>query len=200
LLERAEEVGYAAVQPIVRACARAGVSANAVTAFGVLVALATVFFLYMATPLSYAVAVLLILLNGVLDVVDGELARRTDTASARGDLLDHSADRYADAALVGGAAAGVGAFELGLVAVAGVIMVADTGAFPQAIGRERVYGGLLTRADILMLVVVGAVAGATGFEAGGYEPFVAVVALIAAGAHATVVQRALCVRRMTDDR
>lgn len=200
MLERAEDIGYAAVDPVVRVCAQAGVSANAVTVFSLLVAFVTGVFLYIATPLAYVAAVFLVFLNGALDVVDGELARRTGTASARGDLLDHSVDRYADAALVGGAAAGVGAWEVGIVAVAGVIMVADAGAFAQARGEERVYGGLLTRADILTLVVIGAVASAAGLEGGGYKPFVVVIVIIAVGAHATVVQRAALVRRMTDDR
>ena len=196
MLERAREAGYAVVDPLVEGATRRGVTPNAVTVVSFFVALLAGASLYVATPVSYAVASLLVVLNGVLDVIDGELARRTGNATERGDLLDHAVDRYADAAVVGGAAAGVGAWFVGFFAVSGVLLDAEAGTKAQAVTGGRMYGGILTRADISALVVVGAVGSSVGLEALGYEAFFFVLLAFAVGGHATAVQRALTVARI----
>jgi archaetidylinositol phosphate synthase len=196
LLERAREAGYAVVDPLVEGATRRGVTPNAVTVVSFFVALLAGASLYVATPVSYAVASLLVVLNGVLDVIDGELARRTGNATERGDLLDHAVDRYADAAVVAGAAAGVGAWFVGFFAVSGVLLDAEAGTKAQAVTGGRMYGGILTRADISALVVVGAVGSSVGLEALGYEAFFFVLLAFAVGGHATAVQRALTVARI----
>lgn len=196
MLERAREAGYAVVDPLVEGATRRGVTPNAVTVVSFFVALFAGASLYVATPVSYAVASLLVVLNGVLDVIDGELARRTGNATERGDLLDHAVDRYADAAVVAGAAAGVGAWFVGFFAVSGVLLDAEAGTKAQAVTGGRMYGGILTRADISALVVVGAVGSSVGLEALGYEAFFFVLLAFAVGGHATAVQRALTVARI----
>jgi len=196
LLERARDAGYAVIDPLVESAARNGVTPNAITLFSLLVALAAGTLLYAATPVTYAVASLLVILNGFLDVLDGELARRTDNATERGDLLDHAVDRYADAAVVAGAAAGIGAWIVGFFALSGVILDADAGTKAQAVTGGRIYGGLLTRADISAFVVIGALASAAGLDALGYEPFFVVLVVFAVGGHATAVQRAVTVARL----
>jgi archaetidylinositol phosphate synthase len=55
-----------------------------------------------------------------------------------------------------GLAAGVGAYALGLAAVTGVLMTSYLGTQAQAVGLDRVYGGLVGRADRLVLVAVTA--------------------------------------------
>jgi archaetidylinositol phosphate synthase len=196
VLERAESLGYAAVGPVVRAADRAGVTPNAVTLFSVFIAFTAAVLLYLATPVGYAFAAALVVINGVLDVVDGELARRTGEASDGGDLLDHVADRYADTAVVAGAAGGTGEWFLGTFAVSGVLLVADAGTAAQASGVGRLYRGFLTRADISTLVVVGSLATATGLGANGTEPFVFVLGILGVGGHVTTVQRAVTVKRL----
>jgi archaetidylinositol phosphate synthase len=197
LLERARDAGYAVIDPLVEFAARNGVTPNAVTLFSLLVALVAGTLLYAATPATYAVASVLVILNGFLDVLDGELARRTDNATERGDLLDHTVDRYADAAVVAGAAAGIGAWFVGFFALSGVILDADAGTKAQAVTGGRIYGGLLTRADISAFVVIGALASATGLGALVYEPFFVVLVVFAVGGHATAVQRAVKVARLS---
>lgn len=197
MLERARDAGYAVIDPLVEFAASNGVTPNAVTLFSLLVALAAGTLLYAATPVTYAVASALVILNGLLDVLDGELARRTDNATERGDLLDHAVDRYADAAVVAGAAAGIGAWIVGFFALSGVILDADAGTKAQAVTGGRIYGGLLTRADISAFVVIGALASATGLDAFGYEPFFVVLVVFAVGGHATAIQRAVTVARLS---
>ena len=196
MLERARDAGYAVVDPVVIAAGRRGVTPNAVTVVSLFVALFAGASLYTATPVAYAFAAALVVFNGFLDVLDGELARRTGNATERGDLLDHTVDRYADAAVVAGAAAGLGAWEVGFFAVSGVVLDADAGTKAQAVTGGRMYGGILTRADISALVVVGAVASSVGLEALGYEPFFVALVAFAVGGHATAVQRAVTVARV----
>ena len=197
MLERARDAGYAVIDPLVESAARNGVTPNAVTFLSLFVALAAGTLLYAATPVTYAVASVLVILNGLLDVLDGELARRTDNATERGDLLDHAVDRYADAAVVAGAAAGIGAWFVGFFAVSGVILDADAGTKAQAVTGGRIYGGLLTRADISAFVVIGALSSAARLDALGYEPFFVVLVVFAVGGHATAVQRAVTVARLS---
>jgi hypothetical protein len=71
-----------------------------------------------------------------------------------GDLLDHVLDRYADIVIIAGLAGGVGRYALGLAAVTGVLMTSYLGTQAQAVGLDRVYGGLVGRADRLVIVVV----------------------------------------------
>ncbi|QDX41351.1 CDP-alcohol phosphatidyltransferase family protein [Salarchaeum sp. JOR-1] len=100
----------------------------------------------------YGVGAVLVLLNGLLDLLDGAVARELDTDSPAGDLLDHVLDRYADIVILAGLAAGIGQYALGFAAVTGVLMTSYLGTQTEAVGLERQYGGLLGRADRLALV------------------------------------------------
>ncbi len=145
-----------AITPAVTATARLGLSANAITAFSVVTAAGAGYALVLGGSDSswYLVAAVLVLLTGFFDVLDGALARATDTTSDAGDFLDHTLDRYGDVLILGGLALGVEQYELGMLALTGVLLTAYLGTQAQAIGLERIYGGLLGRADILLLVGV----------------------------------------------
>lgn len=100
---------------------------------------------------------LLIFLGGVFDVLDGEVARRTGRSSARGDFLDHVVDRYADMVVVLGiAVSGYANPILALLALVSLLLTSYMGTQAQAVGLGRQYGGLLTRADRLLLLAFGA--------------------------------------------
>jgi len=150
------------LEPFVTVFDRAGMGPNGVSllAFGMAGAAAGAFYLGgRAAPFWYAVAALLVLANGWLDIVDGALAREQNVASAGGDLLDHVLDRYADIVIIGGLAAGTGQYLLGFAAVTGVVMTSYLGTQAQAVGLDRVYGGLVGRADRLAIIgVVGLLA------------------------------------------
>lgn len=111
-------------------------------------------------PLLYLVGAVLVFFNGVLDLLDGALARELSVQSAAGDLLDHVLDRYADLLIITGLAAGTERYAIGLAAITGVLMTSYLGTQAQAVGLDRVYGGLLGRADRLALVGVVATVGA----------------------------------------
>ncbi len=106
-------------------------------------------------PLPFLAVAGLIFLSGVFDVIDGEVARRTGAASARGDLLDHVFDRYADVALlIGLAASGFTLPILALLALVSLLLTSYMGTQAQALGVSRLYAGLLSRADRLLLLAL----------------------------------------------
>ncbi|MFB6136061.1 MAG: CDP-alcohol phosphatidyltransferase family protein [Halobacteriaceae archaeon] len=188
-LDRFRPYADRALRPWVRAADALGLSPDGVSvvAFGLAVAAAGAF--YLGGLVGYLGGAVLVFCNGWLDLVDGALARKQQRASAAGDLLDHVLDRYADIFVIAGLAAGVGRYALGLAAVTGVLMTSYLGTQAQAVGLDRVYGGLLGRADRLALVgVVGAVA-AFAPAVGGYSVVAALLALFAAVGHLTAVQR-----------
>lgn len=147
--------------PFVDVADRIGLTPNAISviAFAIAVCAAGAFYLAGETALWYLGGALLVLASGWLDLLDGALARRQRIASTGGDLLDHVLDRYADIIIIGGLAAGIDAYALGFAAVTGVLMTSYLGTQAQAVGLDRVYGGLLGRAD--RLVLVGVVAAIT---------------------------------------
>lgn len=142
-----------ALGPFVTVAKRLGVSPNGVSvvAFALAAAAGGAFFLAGTRPRLYAVGAVLVFANGWLDLVDGALARELSVASSGGDLLDHVLDRYADIVMLVGLAAGIGRYDLGLAAVTGVLMTSYLGTQAQAVDLDRVYGGLLGRADRLAL-------------------------------------------------
>ena len=97
----------------------------------------------------------LIFFAGLFDVLDGEVARSTGRAGPRGDFLDHVLDRYADLFIVVGLA--VSSFSQPLIALAALVsqlLTSYMGTQAQAVHGERDYGGLLTRADRLVILAV----------------------------------------------
>jgi archaetidylinositol phosphate synthase len=110
------------------------------------------------TPLLFLPVGLLIFFAGVFDVLDGEVARRTGTTSVRGDFLDHVLDRYADVLLLLGLAVSSYAYPvLALLALVSLLLTSYMGTQAQAVGQGRLYGGLLTRADRLVILAAAAI-------------------------------------------
>jgi archaetidylinositol phosphate synthase len=109
------------------------------------------------TPLLFLVVALLVFLAGLFDVLDGEVARTTGQTSVRGDFLDHVFDRYADVLIVLGiAVSGYANPLLALLALVSLLLASYMGTQAQAVGQGRLYGGLLTRADRLVVLALAA--------------------------------------------
>jgi len=177
--------------PFVSAADSLGLSPNGVSVLSLAVAGAAAAAFVAGEPQWYAVGGLLVLLNGWLDLVDGALARRQNVASDGGDLLDHVIDRYADLIIIGGLAAGIERFALGFVAVTGVLMTSYLGTQIQAVGLGRAYGGLVGRADRLVLITITGLVAAvvTGPVIAGYGVVALLLAFFAVVGHLTALQR-----------
>ncbi len=145
-------------------------------------------------------ALLLILVNSYLDALDGKIAKLAGKASARGDFLDHVLDRYSDVVMLGGVAFNAMYCQLsvGTLALLGVLLTSYMGTQAQAVGQGRAYGGILGRADRLVLLFVGGiiqwiVAPSGGIAVGigpiAFGPLEWFMVLFAVLGHATAVQR-----------
>ncbi len=97
----------------------------------------------------------LVLLNGIADAMDGEIARIAGTAGIRGDFLDHVIDRYADVFIICGIFfGGYVDWRIGVAAIVGTLLTSYLGTQAQAVGLGRHYGGILGRADRLVLIML----------------------------------------------
>ncbi len=142
------------------------------------------------SPTLYVVGALFVFLNGWMDLLDGALARRQGTDSRAGDLLDHVLDRYADIVIIAGLAAGTELYVIGFLAVTGVLMTSYLGTQAQAVGLDRVYGGLVGRADRLAIIgVVTAVAAVVTAPVAGFTLAGWLLVFLAAVGHLTALQR-----------
>jgi len=101
--------------------------------------------------------VLAVAVNAFCDAMDGAVAREMKCQSKRGDFLDHAVDRYADIFIITGIfAGGLVCWQIGVFALTGVLMSSYLGTQAQAVGVGRYYGGLLGRADrLVMIIIVG---------------------------------------------
>ncbi len=191
-LDRLRPLADRMLDPFVAGAVRLGLSPDAISvlAFGVAAAAGIVFVAAATTPALYVVGAVLVFLNGWLDLLDGALARELAVDSPAGDLLDHVLDRYADIVIVAGLAGGIGEYAIGLAAITGVLMTSYLGTQAAAVGLERVYGGLLGRADRLALVgVVAVLASLTDARVVGLGPIGWLLVAFAVIGHTTALQR-----------
>ncbi len=180
------------LEPFVDLTERLGLSPNGISVVALFVAAAAAgaFYLGGDAPTAYLAGAVLVFMNGWLDLLDGALARRLEEDSDAGDLLDHVVDRYADIVIVAGLAAGVERYALGLAAVTGVLMTSYLGTQAQAVGLDRVYGGVLGRADRLVLIAaVAVVAAFVDLTVRGLSPVGWLLVLFAVVGHLTALQR-----------
>jgi archaetidylinositol phosphate synthase len=100
-----------------------------------------------------------VLINSILDLLDGKVANITGKATPRGDYLDHAVDRFSDVLfLLGLAFSGWVRLEIGLFALVGTLLTSYMGTQAQAVGLKRNYAGLLGRADRMVILLVVPVA------------------------------------------
>jgi len=140
------------IDPFVRVAIRLRLTPNFFTIAALLASAAAgaLFFSRMELPGIVAVAV-----NAACDALDGAVAREMQIQSKRGDFLDHAVDRYADIFIITGIfAGGLVPWPIGVFALTGVLMASYLGTQAQAVGVGRYYGGLLGRADRLVLILV----------------------------------------------
>ncbi|MFY1642478.1 CDP-alcohol phosphatidyltransferase family protein [Methanoculleus bourgensis] len=143
------------VQPVVNLIRKLGLTPNGLSVASFFVSILAGIAFYAG---GVVLGVVMVALNAVFDALDGALARDMGVASPRGDFLDHVIDRYADIFIITGIFAGGAApWPIGVFALTGVLMSSYLGTQAQAVGVGRYYGGILGRADRLVLIMIAGV-------------------------------------------
>lgn len=107
----------------------------------------------------FVLAGIFVLANGYLDLLDGEIAKNFGRASKFGDFIDHTFDRIADVAMLGGIALSpVVPLWLGGLTIIFVLLVSYMGTQYQAIQQERLYSGVFGRSDRIAVLFLFAIA------------------------------------------
>jgi archaetidylinositol phosphate synthase len=142
------------LRPVAKVFSR--VSPNALSGISlVCAALMMLVLIFWDSPYALLIAFVLVLLNGFFDAIDGAVAKLTGKASKKGDLVDHVVDRYADFFMIAGISLSVFAdVRIGLIALGCVMIASYMGTQSQALGLNRDYGGILGRAERMVLLMV----------------------------------------------
>jgi len=192
LKKQFEKAVAAAVKPLTRL----GVTPNQVTALGLAVALVSAW-LYAewgGDRVRLVYGALTILLSGLLDAIDGVLARGIGKTSRLGGFLDSVADRYSDAlVLIGVTAGGLCSVPAGLLALTGSLMVSYTRSRAEAEGIEMAGVGVFERAERMIFLAGCSLVSYWWLQALDYG-----VTALAALAHFTVAQRMLHFKKRVD--
>jgi CDP-diacylglycerol---glycerol-3-phosphate 3-phosphatidyltransferase len=182
--------------PIVDRLAAAGVSPDAVTLAAVPVAVLGGGLL-LASPAVPAVLLavpLVAVARLVLNLLDGQLARRTGRTHPRGELYNEVGDRLADAVLLAPVAFLPGAQpETVLLGVLVAVLASYVGVTARAAGGERIYSGVLSKPGRMVLLMIFSVA----VYVTGPGTWWAFGPLLLIGALLTLLERlAIAVRRL----
>jgi CDP-diacylglycerol--glycerol-3-phosphate 3-phosphatidyltransferase len=172
---------HAALAPVVRSLARAGLSPDHVTWLGLAVSIMAGFAFFDGHS---RLGALLLALAGICDILDGELARHAGTVSRFGAFLDSTLDRLAEAAVLVGIAGfclrnlealvlepgrALHELEIGLppvawvlvalcavLALVGSFMVSYTRARAEGLGLECRVGWFERPERLVLLILAGA--------------------------------------------
>ncbi len=146
-----------AIKPVGANLRRTGISADHLTVLGIVMATAAA----LTIGAGYLRAgLLLLVLAGVPDLLDGAVAKASGTASTRGAFFDSVSDRLSDALLFGGVAWYLQTNNGGRIAVlpyavfAAAALVSYIRAKADALGYDA-RGGLMERAERFILLGLG---------------------------------------------
>lgn len=194
------------VDPIAKIFIKIGISPNTLSIISFVFSIFAGVFYYLAGEQYFdlsaphyflLVAAICVLMNSGLDALDGAVARLRGIAGKKGDFLDHVIDRYADVFIISGIIfGGFCPWWIGIIALAGVLLTSYLGTQAQAMDIGRYYGGIMGRADRLIIILAatfldfgyiayyGKAAAFGGFLFLGWG-----MIIIAAGSHITAFQR-----------
>lgn len=136
---------------------------NTATVVGLLIALIAAYFVSQG---DFVLGGILVLVGSAFDLLDGGIARATNSVSKRGALTDSVFDRVSEIAVLAGLGmyftSGANANDTGvllaLVAVGGSLMVSYVRARAEGLGVKGT-AGFLTRPERIVITVVGLVLG-----------------------------------------
>jgi CDP-diacylglycerol--glycerol-3-phosphate 3-phosphatidyltransferase len=158
LPENIQSTFFSLLAPLVKALTRWGVHPNTLTLAGLIITCLAAVALFKG---SLRTAGVLILLGGLCDSLDGNLARATGKATRSGALLDSVIDRYSEFVMFLGIAAyfittkNYFILIVTFIALCGSIMVSYTRARAESLGFES-KAGMMQRAERIVCLGTGA--------------------------------------------
>ena len=173
----------ALMRPVGESLGNLGIKPNVLTTFSLLISVgAGVAYAY-RNPMIGAVG---LIVSGVLDMLDGAVARATHTSTRFGAVYDHVLDRYGEFfALVGIGVGGLSSWLWVMFCLFGMVMASFTRAKAESVGGlKSCTVGIAERQEKLIVLLVGSI----------LQPYIngaLMAAIIAVGllSHITVVQR-----------
>ncbi|MFO8174283.1 MAG: CDP-alcohol phosphatidyltransferase family protein [Longimicrobiales bacterium] len=189
---------YRITDPLVKGMIRAGIHPNAITTMGFVVTLMSGWFFHLDHVRTAGVFVLL---GGLLDILDGRVARESGLASKFGSFYDSTLDRISEIVVYIGLASLYNNIhsEMDDVAMIYVIMLAMGGSIMVSYTRARAEGlgldckvGMMQRAE--RVVILGAAAWWFGLDFGGRVLDAAII-VVAVLTNITAIQRIVWVYR-----
>ncbi len=186
MLTRLKAKVQSAIAAQAKAANKIGLTPNMVSAIGI--------FLAFLAALAYAggrenlvLAVVLLLLSGYCDVLDGAVARLCQKATPFGGFLDSLLDRYADAAVYAGIIfGGLCTVPWGLAALIGSLLVSYTRARAEATDIKMETVGIAERAERIIILAVASL-----IEIAFANAIEAAIIILAILTHLTVLQRSI---------
>jgi archaetidylinositol phosphate synthase len=145
----------------VRPLVSLGITPNALTIMGLVASFisALCYVTWRTNRLFLPLAGALILLSGLIDAIDGVLARSTGRVSVFGGFLDSVSDRYSDAVVLSAIVyAGLCHPAWGLAAIVGSLMVSYTRARAEAAGVKMAAVGFAERAERMVFLALTSMA------------------------------------------
>jgi CDP-diacylglycerol--glycerol-3-phosphate 3-phosphatidyltransferase len=146
-----------AVKPLGNGLRRTGLSPDHLTVLGLVVAVGAAVAIGAG---SLRLGLLLVVLAAVPDLLDGALAKASNSSSQRGAFFDSTIDRFADALLFGGVAwylastksAHMAMLPFGVMALSSIISYMRAKA--ESLGLDA-KGGLMERAERIIALCIG---------------------------------------------
>jgi len=171
----------------------AGVTADQLTTAGTACAVgAAIMVLISALNPVWLLAVPpLVLMRLACNALDGMVAADTRTARPLGQVYNEFSDRLADIAILLAITLRSGSLLLGAVAMALVLLSSYLGTVAAAAGGSRQYGGVMGKADRMLVLAMAAPTAAFMTE---WPALTGYLAVIAAGSVITMWQRSMLIR------
>lgn len=169
-----------------KAANKIGLTPNMVSAFGIVLAFLAAI-AYTRGHQNLLLAVILLLLSGYCDILDGAIARLCEKATPFGGFLDSLLDRYADSAVYAGIIfGGLCTIPWGLIALIGSLLVSYTRARAEAADIKMETIGIAERAERILILAIASLTEI--FLANAVE---AAIILLAILTNLTVLQRSI---------
>jgi phosphatidylglycerophosphate synthase len=169
--------------PVGKILAGSGLTPNMITIISLVTSILSFWFYYQK---GLVLGVFFIVLTGVIDMLDGAVARAAGKATRFGAVLDHVLDRYAEYFIITGIVlGGYVDWMWGVFALIGMLMASFTRAKAESVGGlKSCTVGIAERQEKLIIIIAGSLLTL-------YYPQALLYAIVLVGiiSHVTVAQR-----------